>query len=121
MQSKTVFVHTIAQWIGLRLPSCGPGFDYQAQNLRFYILILYYICHCAEKRIKINKKRPGLAHFLEKMKTVKAVKGQLTKAEDHEERDVDDELPDRGADDDLAIVGRVHLPGRPQPFKTNNP
>ena len=55
------------------------------------------------------------------MKTVKAVKGQLTKAEDHEERDVDDELPDRGADDDLTVVGRVHLPGRPQPFKTNNP
>ena len=26
---------TIAQWICLRLPSCGPGFEFRAQQLRF--------------------------------------------------------------------------------------
>ena len=36
-----------------------PGFESQAHNLRFYSLILYFICHCIEKWTKINKKRPG--------------------------------------------------------------
>ena len=58
---------TIAQWIRLRLPSCRPGFESQAHHLCFFQFILFklYICHLNwnVKRTKINKKRPGLAHF----------------------------------------------------------
>ena len=57
----------IAQWIRLRLPSCHPRFKSQAHHLRFFQFILFklYICHLNwnVKRTKINKKRPGLAHF----------------------------------------------------------
>ena len=57
----------IAQWIRLRLPSCRPGFESQAHHLRFFQFKLFklYICHLNwnVKRTKINKKRPGLAHF----------------------------------------------------------
>ena len=42
----------IDQWIHLRLPSCGPGFDPEAQNLHFFNLYL----NCDEKMIKENKK-----------------------------------------------------------------
>ena len=53
----------IAQQICLHLPSCCPGFESQAYHLRFFHLqFLCYMCHV--KRTKINKKRPGLAHFL---------------------------------------------------------
>ena len=45
---------TIAQWIRLCLPSCGPEFESQACHLRFSIY-----SHCVEKRTKIN-----LAHIL---------------------------------------------------------
>ena len=48
----------IAQWIRLRLPSSGPGLDSQAHHLSFDSQILYYICHCIEKRTKM-----GLAHI----------------------------------------------------------
>ena len=44
----------IAQWIRLRLPPCGLGFDPQAQLLCF--------CKLYFKRTKINKKRQGLPH-----------------------------------------------------------
>ena len=58
-------VAAIAQWICLRLPSCCPGFESQAHHLHFYNLqYLCYICHV--ERTKINKKRPGLVHFLKK-------------------------------------------------------
>ena len=55
---------TTAQWIHLRLPSCGPRFESQAHHLRCYSQILYYVCHCIEKRMKINKKSPGSANIL---------------------------------------------------------
>ena len=54
----------IAQWIRLRLPYCGPGFESQAHQLCFNSQILYYICRFIEKRTKINKKSPGQAHIL---------------------------------------------------------
>ena len=48
----------ITQWIRLRLPSCHPGFDSQADHLNFYHLLpnLCTICPCSVKRTKINKK-----------------------------------------------------------------
>ena len=49
----------IAPWFCLRLPSCGRGFKSQAHHLNFFNL---YYWNCNEKRTKINKKRPGLAH-----------------------------------------------------------
>ena len=30
----------IAQWIHLCLPSCGPGFEYQAHHLRFFHFVI---------------------------------------------------------------------------------
>ena len=57
----------IAQWICLRLQSCRPGFESQVHDLYFFQFILFklYTCHLNwnVKRTKINKKRPGLAHF----------------------------------------------------------
>ena len=49
----------IAQWISLWLPSCCPGFESQAPRLRFLQFIELYNV----EKTKINKKRPGLAHF----------------------------------------------------------
>ena len=54
----------MTQWIRLHLPFCGPGFKSQAHHLCFYSQILYYICHWIEKKMKINKQMPGLAHIL---------------------------------------------------------
>ena len=50
-----------AQWNRVRLPSCGPGFESQAQKLCFFSLYSWnsvYICHLNwnVKRTKINKK-----------------------------------------------------------------
>ena len=60
--NKSIWGAAIAQWIRLRLPSCHPGFESQAHHLHFFHL--YYLCYiCHLKRMKINKKRPGLAHF----------------------------------------------------------
>ena len=39
---------------------------------------LYY-WNCNEKRTKINKKRPGLVHFLKKLRTTKTIKLKLKK------------------------------------------
>ena len=44
----------IAEWISLRLPSCGPESN---PKLWFFNL------NCNVKRMKVNKKRPGLAHI----------------------------------------------------------
>ena len=52
------WVAAIAPWFCLRLPSCSPGFESQAHHLCFFN---YW--NCNEKRTKINKKRPGLAHL----------------------------------------------------------
>ena len=51
----------IAPWYCLSLPSCSRRFESQAHHLGF--INLYY-WNCNEKRTKINKKRPGSAHFL---------------------------------------------------------
>ena len=60
----------IAQWIHLDLRSYCPGLKSQAHHLLFFQFILFklYICHLNwnVKRTKINKKRPGLAHFFKK-------------------------------------------------------
>ena len=46
---------------------CGPGFESQAQHLRFFqfILLKLYIFHLNWNvtRTKVNKKRSGLAHL----------------------------------------------------------
>ena len=55
---------TIAPWFCLRLPFYGPEFESQAHHLGFFIL---YYWNCIEKITKINKKRPGLAHFLKNL------------------------------------------------------
>ena len=56
----------IAQWNCQCLPSCCSGLESQVQHLRFFQFIhyKYYICHlnCNVKRMKTNKKRPGLVH-----------------------------------------------------------
>ena len=44
----------IAQWIRLRLPSCGPRFKSQAQHLRF--AIFNFNLGCNVERTKINNK-----------------------------------------------------------------
>ena len=49
----------IAQWIHLHLPSCCPGFEYQADHLHFN----HFIELCNVETTKISKKRHGLAHF----------------------------------------------------------
>ena len=54
----------IAQWIHLRLPSCCPWFESQAHHLCFY-QIIFELLHV--EKTKINKKRPGSTHFLEKL------------------------------------------------------
>ena len=54
----------IVQWIRLRLPSRGPEFESHAHNLRFYSQILYYICHCIEKKDGNKQKRLGLVHII---------------------------------------------------------
>ena len=41
-----------------------PQVQIQQHYLLFCSQILFYILHCVEKRTIINKKRPGLAHFL---------------------------------------------------------
>ena len=43
-----IFLKAIAQWIGLRLPSCSPGFKSQAYHLSFYNLKL---CHVEKTKI----------------------------------------------------------------------
>ena len=62
---------TIAQWFRQRLPSCSSWFESQTQHLRFFDLCgSRWVCICHldwnVKRTKVNKKRPGLAHFFKK-------------------------------------------------------
>ena len=56
----------IAQWISLHLRSYGPGFESQSHIINAFSIysLLYYIFNCVVKRMKMNKKRPGLAHIL---------------------------------------------------------
>ena len=48
-----VTLAAIAQWICLQLPSCHPGLESQAHQLRFYQFI-FELCHV--EKTKINKK-----------------------------------------------------------------
>ena len=50
----------IAQWISLRLPSYRPGFESQSHHLCFN-QIRFELWHI--EKMKINKKRPELAHL----------------------------------------------------------
>ena len=49
----------IAQWIRLRLPSCGPGFESQAQHLSFGFLNL----NCGVKRTENKRGRDWLKNY----------------------------------------------------------
>ena len=49
-----------AQWIRLRLPSFCPRFESQAYHPRIYQFIFEL---CSVEKMKINKKRPGLARL----------------------------------------------------------
>ena len=54
----------IAQWICLRLPSCGPRFESQAHHLCFYHLYSNFVLHlslCQEK----NDSKQKEAHLKE--------------------------------------------------------
>ena len=82
----TLWGAAIAQWICLCLTSCRSGFESQAHHLRFFHFILFklYICHlnCNVKRTKINKKRPGLSHFLKKTPSLSTFR----RGQDHERK-----------------------------------
>ena len=56
----------IVQWIRLYLPSCGPGSNpkHTIYTSSKHSQILNYICHCVEKRMKIDNMRPGLKDVL---------------------------------------------------------
>ena len=56
----------IAPWFHLQLPFCGLRFESQAQHLRFFNLY-FWNCYWNKKRMKINKKRPGLAHIFKEV------------------------------------------------------
>ena len=57
----------IAPWFRLHLPTCGPGFESQAQHLYFFQLILLKLHLCLllewEKDENKHKKRSRLAHL----------------------------------------------------------
>ena len=50
----------------LRLPSRSPWFESQEHHPSFYYSLLYYICHCIDKRMKI-KKEVGFGPFFKKI------------------------------------------------------
>ena len=52
-------VAALAQWIRLRLPSCGPGFESQAHPGFFQFVNKLW---CVKDENK-NEKRPGLVHL----------------------------------------------------------
>ena len=57
----------IVQWICLRLPSCGPGFEPQAHHKRFYTFSYFVVLYLSLywKRTKINKEA-GFGPYLKK-------------------------------------------------------
>ena len=61
----TLRATAIAQWIRLRLQSSHPRFESKAHYLCFH----QFIQLCNVEKTKINKKRPGLAHFFKKKPT----------------------------------------------------
>ena len=57
----------IAWWIRRHLQACCPRFESQAHHLRFFSIYIEYLSFELEcEKTKINKKRPGLAHFFKK-------------------------------------------------------
>ena len=52
----------IAQWLSLHIPSCVPWFNPQAKHLELFNLYL----NCHEESMKIDQKRPGMAHSFKK-------------------------------------------------------
>ena len=59
-------VAAIAPWFRLCLPSCGPRVRIPSTPSMLFFNLNW---NCNEKRTKINKKRPGLAHFFKKKLT----------------------------------------------------
>ena len=57
----------MALWICLRLPSLQFRAWIPCTPSTHFIVIFCFICHCVEKRTKLNKKRQGYSHdFLKK-------------------------------------------------------
>ena len=54
----TYWASAIAQWICLRLPTCGPGFESQAQQVRLAFFNLNLNCNV--KCTKIKQKEDGI-------------------------------------------------------------
>ena len=57
------WVAAIVQWFCLCLPSCGSGFQSQANHLRFFQFVLLKLYR---ENHENKQKRPGLAHFFKK-------------------------------------------------------
>ena len=58
---------SIAKWICLCLPSCGPAFESRAWHLFFFNLNNRHSCHIfywSVKRARVNKKRTVLTHII---------------------------------------------------------
>ena len=60
MQTFKIGGAAIAQWNRLRLPSCRPGFESQARNLRFLfiVFVLYLSCEKNENKQKRGRVWP---------------------------------------------------------------
>ena len=62
--------------------ACQGGFECQAHHLHFFQFIQFnlYICQLNSnvKRMKINKKRPGLVHFKNTWKSSVSILGKYT-------------------------------------------
>ena len=63
---KTIIGAGKSQWICLLLPSCSPGFQFQAHHPSFYMVKFYttWILPLYWKRTEINKKAVGFDHIL---------------------------------------------------------
>ena len=68
----------IAQWICLRLPSCCRGFTSQSHHQHFYQFKIEFKLWRVEKT-KINKKKPGLAHLLNKKTSIIKKQNKISK------------------------------------------
>ena len=78
----TSWVTTIAQWIRLRQPSYGAGFESQAQYLCFPFCNLNL--NCIVKRTKVDKKMPRLAHrYLKKKGIERSKRIKLKRKDEH--------------------------------------
>ena len=75
-------VAAIAQWIRLRQPSYGAGFESQAQYLCFPFCNLNL--NCIVKRTKVDKKMPRLAHrYLKKKGIERSKRIKLKRKDEH--------------------------------------